>query len=215
MAKREAHRLSAECVGSWAIQIIRKMKSFVLLSTTHRFVMLPLKKARRSQARISAVILCHDLDHACPSEVLYRIKGEAKDWMRRWQRGDLCYVAYSNAEPIAYLWICHGEWRLKDEDEGRALPQRSAFLYDAITRERWRNQGVYQALISRSVDELISRDYESLYLIVNDRDLPARRVPEKVGFQYAEHYIYLYRCLRVLDFRLDRVTFPNSDRAYD
>jgi GNAT superfamily N-acetyltransferase len=100
--------------------------------------------------------------------------------MNRWQRGHLWYVAYEDTEPIACLWICHAEWRLKDEDEGRSLPQRSAFVYDGITREEWRGQGVYQALISRSVEELISRGYENLYLMMSDRNLPAQHAAKKL-----------------------------------
>jgi GNAT superfamily N-acetyltransferase len=97
--------------------------------------------------------------------------------------------------------------RLKDEDEGRPLPPRSAFLYDALTREEWRGQGVYQALISRSVEELISRGYENLYLMMSDRNLPAQHAAKKLGFRPTEHYIRLYRFFTVLNFQRDRVTF--------
>lgn len=189
------------------LSILRKLKSFLFFSTTHRFVVLPVETVGESQARVSVTILRHDLNHPCSSETLYSIKGKTKDWMHRWQRGDLCYVAYQDTEPVAYSWICHGEWRLKDEDEGRPLPQGSAFLYDAITRERWRCQGVYQTLILRSVNDLISRGYENLYLSVNDHNLPAQRAPEKLGFRPTEHYIRLYRFFKVFNFRRDRVTF--------
>jgi hypothetical protein len=110
MTEREIDRLSTECGVPQAIKIIRKIKSFLLFSTTHRFVLLPLKTVRESQARISVTILRHDLDHMCSFEILHRIKGKTKDWRNRWLRGDLCYVAYVDTEPIAYLWICHGEW---------------------------------------------------------------------------------------------------------
>jgi len=113
-------------------------------------------------------------------------------------------------EPIAYSWVCHGEWRLKDEGIGSPLPSISAFLYDAITREKWRGQGVYQALISRSVDKLISQGYENLYLMVSDRNFAAKRAPEKLGFRRTEHYIRSYRLFKVLKFRRDRVAFPDG-----
>ncbi len=215
MTKHEANRISSVCEVIRLFWILRKIKSFLFSSTIHRFVVLPLKTVSKSQPRVSIVTVRYDLDHTCSSEILHTIKGKTKDWMKRWQRGDICYVAYADTEPIAYLWICHGEWRLKDEDKGSALPARSAFLYDAITREEWCNQGVYQDLISKSADDLISRGYENLYLDVSDRNLPAQRAPEKLGFRRTEHYIRLYRFFKVFNFRRDCVTFIDGCRVPD
>jgi ribosomal protein S18 acetylase RimI-like enzyme len=116
-------------------------------------------------------------------------------------------VAFAVAKFEARIWICHGEWRLKDEDEGRSLPQRSAFLYDAKTREKWRGNRIYQALTSKAVDELILQDYRSLYLMVNDHDSAAQRAPERLGFRPVEQYVRLYCFLRVFRFRRDSVAF--------
>jgi GNAT superfamily N-acetyltransferase len=206
MTNCEANGISSVCEVTRAFSILRKIKSFLLFTTTHRFVVLPLKTVRKSQARISVTILRHDLDHTCSPEVLHRIKGKAKDWKDRWERGDLCYVAYADGEPIAHIWICHSEWRLKDEDKGSPLPSLSAFLYDAKTREKWRGQGVYQALISMSVTELTSKRYKNLYMLADDRNLPAQHAPAKLGFRRTEHYIRLHRFLKVLNYRRDVVS---------
>ena len=210
MTDCETNRISSMCEITKVVSIFRRIKTFVLFTTTNRFVVLPLKTVHKSQARIPITILRYDLDHRCSSEILHRIKGKTKDWMHRWQRGDLCYVAFMDTEPIGHIWICDGEWRLKDEDEGRSLPQRSVFLYDALTCEKWRGNGVYQALISMSVTDLISKGYKNLYMLVDDRNLPAQHAPEKLGFRRTEHYIRLYRCLKVFNYRRDVVSLMNG-----
>jgi len=212
MAKGDTNRMSAVCEVTRVFWILRKIKSFLFFSTTHRFVVLPLKTVRKSQARIFVTILRHDLDHACPSEILHRIKGKTKDWRNRWQRGDLCYVAYTDIEPIAYLWICHGEWRFRDEDEGSTLPARSVFIYDAITREEWRSNGVIKALLSRSATDLKLRGYDYLYGIVSERNIPSQRAFARLGFRCTGGYIRLYRFFKVFNFRRDRVTRLDSCR---
>jgi len=188
----------------------RRLQSLLYFCEVHPFFELRLATAPRLQARIPIDMVRHDRACECPPEVLRRIKGKTKDWRSRWKRGDVCYVAYAGGEPAAYIWICRGQWRLQDEDEGRPLPPKSAFLYDALTREPWRGNGVYQALITRAVDELISGGYKALYLSVNDRNRPACRAPEKAGFLRTEHHICLYRLLKVFHFRHDAVSLGDG-----
>ncbi|MHC4570464.1 MAG: GNAT family N-acetyltransferase [Planctomycetota bacterium] len=185
--------------------ILRKTRSFVFLATILRFVVLTLKTVRKCQARISVTILRYDVDHVCSSEILQRIKGKTVDWTLRWQRGDLCYVAYADGEPIAYLWICHGEWRVKDEDKGSKLPSRSALVYDGITRKQWRSNGVLKALLVRSASDLRSSGHDYIYGIVGERNTFSRRALSRVGFRDTEHYICLYRFFRFFNLRRDKV----------
>jgi hypothetical protein len=188
----------------WAI--LTKTRNAFSFVTAQRFYVLRLETMREVAPKIPITILRYDIAQKCPCETLRKIKGARKDWVRRWLRGDMCYVACADTEPLAYLWICHGKWRLKDKDKGRPLPQRCAFLYDARTREHWRGNRVYQTLISRSARDLLSCGYESLYLLASDRDLAARHAPEKLGFRRTEHCIRVYRFLRLFRFRRDRVT---------
>jgi len=187
------------------LTIIRKLQSFLFFSTTHRFAELQLKVARKSHARIPIAIVEYDNDHKCPYEMLRTIKGKTKDWMRRWKRGDISYVAYVDNEPVAHIWICHGEWRFRDEDIGWPLPQKSAFLYDALVRKEWRGQGVYPNLISTAAEGLRSRCHEKLYLLADFNNLPGVRAIEKVGFRPTNNYIHLYRLFKLFSFRRDSV----------
>jgi len=188
----------------WAI--LKKLKNAFSFVTVQRFFVLQLETIQEAGPKIPITVLRYDIVQKCPRETLRKIKGETKDWVRRWLRGDICYVACADKEPVAHVWICHGEWRLKDKDEGRPLPQRCAFLYDARTREQWRGNRVYQTLISRSASDLLTRGYESLYLLVSDLDFAAQHAPEKIGFQRTEHCIVFYRFLKLFKFRSDRVT---------
>lgn len=206
MTKCEANHILSMCKIAKVVSILRKIKHFPLFSTTNRFVVLPLKTVRRTQATIPITILRYDLDHTCSSEILNKVKGRTSDWMNRWQRGDLGYVAYKDGEPIAHLWIRHGEWHLRGKDKGSPLPPPSALIYDSRVLEEWRGKKVFQALLSKASVDLSSRNYDYLYGLVDERNIASWRGFIRVGFRCTQHYIRIYRILKVFNFRRDVVS---------
>jgi len=206
MTKCGANHISSMCEITKVFSILRKIKYFPFFSTTNRFLVLPLKTVRKSQATIPITILRYDLDHTCSSEILNKIKGRTSDWMHRWHRGDICYVAYVDGEPIAHLWVRHGEWHLRGKDKGSPLPPPSAFIYDSRVLEEWRGKKVFQAMLSKAAVDVSSRSYDYLYGLVNERNIASWSGFTRVGFRRTEHYIRLYRFLKVFNYRRDVVS---------
>lgn len=188
--------------------IVRKLNSFLFYPTRYRFLTLALKTVADPPEKLPTSISRYDASHECSGETLHVIRGRTLNWKRRWRRGDRCYVACVDRTPIAYIWICLSEWRLRDADKGHPLRPRTAFLYDALTRKQWRGQGVYRNLVSACVQDLAAEGYESLCAFVSVQNPPALRALEMLGFQVTDSDVREYRLFKVLRFKHVRMAWP-------
>lgn len=181
--------------------LLRKVRSCVWYSTMYRFFVLPPGALRECHPRAPITITRCNKHGTGAVATLKIIKGKIARWSARWSRGDLCYVAYCESEPIAHIWLCLGEWRLQDDDRGRPLPRHGVFLYDARTREEWRGRRVYQALVSRAIKDVTMQGYDYVYAIAEECSVPAVRALSRLGFRRTAATIRACRLLRVFRYR--------------
>jgi GNAT superfamily N-acetyltransferase len=180
---------------------IRKLSSFLCYRTVRRFWSLRLPAPPASGKSPPVHIELFTAQTPPPMEDLIVVKGKQLDWPKRLMSGDLCFLAYVGGEPVSYLWTCMGQWRVKDEDPPRRLPESAAFLYDAITRSEWRRRGIYAALLQRAAQDLAALGIQELLMLVDDRNTAAQRSPRALGFHPSSSVIQISRILKLVTFR--------------
>lgn len=155
----------------------RELGSFLLRRSTERFGVLRLPERRRVSSDVPISIDCYSNEAGCPENDLLSVKGMNPDRNRRWSRRRVCYLARVRGTPVAYLWLAFDGWRAVDKEQAHSLPVSAAFLYDAVTVSDWRENNIYPALILEAASDLAGQGYKEVYLLADDRNLPALRPP--------------------------------------
>jgi L-amino acid N-acyltransferase YncA len=182
--------------------MLLKIKNFLISSHTQRFCVLDLKKNSKLQLSETVRVVLYDNTNQASYETLTIIKGNISDWNSRWQKGHKCYMAYCSGEPAAYVWASDDYWRVR---KGHRLPDKSAFLYDGITIKKWRNKGVFQAVLSKITDDFFAKGYKKLYCVVDDKNNPSKHALQKLGFCSTNDIIHIYKFLRVFRFQFENI----------
>lgn len=99
-------------------------------------------------------------------------------------------------------------------DRWYTLAEEEAYAYGAYTLPEYRNLGIHKAAVARRTPILFRRGYRRQYTFIEHDNVPARRMPEQLGFRkigitgFAELFgIRLY-------FHFDQGAFANVKRRH-
>lgn len=148
----------------------------------------------------------YDATRVAPNEDLNLIKGKARGWFQRFAWGHWCMVAYLGGEPVSYLWVSPGEWRLVDADAPGRLPSDEAFYYDAYTRLTHRGNGAFFSLLHEAVQATFAGGVTRAWGLIETTNEASRRVFSRIGFEKTPYWVRLDRYLKVV--RRRRVAPP-------
>ena len=109
----------------------------------------------------------------------------------RMQAGrDLCLAAFAHEQLAAYVWLAigsieaeHNSGRTRRSGVAVSFPPDTAFVYKAFTRPDFRGQGLYPALLERSLSLLEARGVSRLVTTADWTNPAALHACRQLGFQ--------------------------------
>jgi GNAT superfamily N-acetyltransferase len=107
----------------------------------------------------------------------------SKEAERRFEAGDLCFVAEKNGYPVNYIWVSLNPTPINEIRRKILVAPRSAYAYDGYTFPQYRGFGVHSAALAKAADLVFKNGVEILYSALLSNNIPSLRAHEKAGYR--------------------------------
>ena len=141
-----------------------------------------------------------EFDRARYEREIVQLRGSFRASCEQWLRnGDICFVARIDGEIAHSNWI---QFHCPGATAARPIPLREDEVYttEGYTDERWRGQGIHEAVASRMLRYAQSRGCHRAYTITDLVKAGARRGVLRIGWKQRGHHLF--------------ITPRNSDRTW-
>jgi len=110
-------------------------------------------------------------------------------YVRRASRGQLCFVAWVDDEPVGLNWLAFGE----ELDEDRVVRMRDDEVYglDAFTVPAWRGHAIHTALLARMLEHAKEAGYRTAYTQVSATTRRSRKTHERLDWTVSGRVLHV------------------------
>jgi len=143
----------------------------------------------------------HKSDLEPLARCLRRAKPGLGDFRKRWDRGDICFLAEADGSAVAVTWASFHKYRMEEVDYVFDPGNGGVYLYDAYTVPEWRLRGVHVNLMEHLLEALPDRSVRGVYCAVEHGNRHSLRTHLRFGFQIARHVVEV----RLMGLRWHRV----------
>jgi len=120
----------------------------------------------------------------------------AAEFRRRFEEGDLCFIAEAGGAVVSVEWVRLRKYRLEEVDYAFDPGPRGLFLYDAFTAPEWRLRGLHVNVLQHVVEWAPARGVEDVFCHITHGNDLSLRTHLRFGFRVAQ-YITQVRLLGV------------------
>jgi len=124
---------------------------------------------------------------------LAALKDNAEDdsdlYVRRARRGQLCFVAWVDDEPVGLNWLAFGEEL--DEDRVVRMADDEVYGLDAFTVPAWRGNAIHTALLARMLEHAKEAGYRTAYTQVNAATRRSRKTHERLNWTVSGRVLHI------------------------
>jgi GNAT superfamily N-acetyltransferase len=121
-------------------------------------------------------------------------------YVRRARRGQQCFAAWVDDEPVAFNWLAYNDEAAVDEDRKVLLAEDEVYCLDAFTVPGWRGHAIHTELLSRMLEHAKAAGYRTAYTYVPHANRQSSKTHERLDW--------------VVSGRLLHVPVPFGRRAY-
>lgn len=110
-------------------------------------------------------------------------------YVRRAQRGQLCFVAWVDDEPVGLNWLAFGEEL--DEDRVVRMGDDEVYGLDAFTVPEWRGNAIHTALLARMLEYAKEAGYRTAYTQVSATYRRSRKTHERLHWTVSGRLLHI------------------------
>lgn len=110
---------------------------------------------------------------------------------RRFAAGSRCFVARIGDAFAAYGWVSQGEERIGELERSLRMRRGEAYIWDCVTLEPFRRQGIYSALLVYMVATLRREGLHRLWIGASQQNRPSLKGFANAGFQPVVTILYV------------------------
>jgi len=110
-------------------------------------------------------------------------------YVRRARRGQLCFVAWIDDEPVALNWLAFGEEL--DEDRVVRMGDDEVYGLDAFTVPDWRGHAIHTALLARMLEHAKEAGYRTAYTQVSAATRRSRKTHERLHWTVSGRVLHI------------------------
>ena len=110
-------------------------------------------------------------------------------YARRHRRGQRCFVAWVDGEPVGFNWLAFGEE--VDEDRTVLLAEHEVYCLDAFTLPRWRGNAIHTELLSRMLEHAKAAGHTTAYTQVNSVRTSSRVTHERLDWTVSGRLLHV------------------------
>jgi len=110
-------------------------------------------------------------------------------YLRRAERGQLCFVALVDDKPVALNWLAFR--REVDEDGTVEMADDEVYCFDAFTVPEWRGHAIHTELLSRMLEHARAAGYRTAYTQVVHANRRSSKTHERLGWVVTGKVLYV------------------------
>ena len=110
-------------------------------------------------------------------------------YVRRAERGQLCFVAWVGDEPVGINWLAFGEEL--DEDRVVRMADDEVYGLDAFTVPEWRGHAIHTALLARMLEYAKEAGYRTAYTQVSATTRRSRKTHERLNWTVSGRVLHI------------------------
>lgn len=127
-----------------------------------------------------------DIRELTPAEALATTLA-TPDWSHRWDRGEVCYGAWTNGVCVHYSWVSRRPTVIGEIHRIIEIGPDQAYVYDCFTSARYRGQGIYPAVLSTLAIRLLNDDCSEVWIVAEEENHSSIRGLKRAGFKVSGH----------------------------
>ena len=101
---------------------------------------------------------------------------------RRFDRGEICFVAIHEGSVVSYIWGSRGKVGVEEISMAVKTAPGEIYLYDAFTLEPWRGKNLYPSVLQRAIEYGRDLNLDRSTIFVEAKNTPSIRGVTKAGF---------------------------------
>ena len=106
------------------------------------------------------------------------------EFLQRFETGRHCYGAWIEDQPVAFGWVSYDDEHIGELNLRIKLLPGEVYIWDCVTKPRFRGNGLYSALLAYMLGELRSQQICRAWIGADLDNVPSQKGIARAGFDH-------------------------------